>query len=434
MAKPTAQELLAAFLDGSRIGNTHWLVDDWVQCVCRTVASEDGSPWGLHDVLPMLDQFRQHPEDWLILDPSPAPEAESREELGSAEVDFGKEAKMVDSRGVTKESKEWHSGPRYPAGNPEPETDEGLEAERLRKRWHEEYEKQGVGQAKAWLAVAREASRMHGEQARVLQRHLRRSNEELSKTRAELEKLEELVVQFKECSGLISGGDPDGVTPEGMRRYWEGVESERDQLKQRVAQLVSDFSIEGDHAHSSEPCDVVRNIITRVTQAAASRTEECGELRTELERVKDGIEDGFIAQPEPAQEGETKDSCKVEGCSCDSALPFTPKNVSECNLPTLMLCEKHRDEFGDIYLTLDQSQACEFAVRQFVQDKKLQATVEELGKRVEELERGTIGGAGTPDQFRHSGKWPPSIKSPEVGDVIPNPYEVTCQATKPEVG
>lgn len=71
-----------------------------------------------------------------------------------------------------------------------------------------------------------------------------------------------------------------------------------------------------------------------------------------------------------------KGSCRVKGCSNNTVVPYTAKNSRECNFPTLLLCEKHREEFGVIYQTFDQSQSCEFAVRQFAHSKQFEGDIE----------------------------------------------------------
>lgn len=61
-----------------------------------------------------------------------------------------------------------------------------------------------------------------------------------SVTRAEerAERLEELVQEWKSASGLVCGGDPDGVTPTAARLYWKEVERQRDALIEQVVSLT----------------------------------------------------------------------------------------------------------------------------------------------------------------------------------------------------
>lgn len=57
---------------------------------------------------------------------------------------------------------------------------------------------------------------------------------EVERLREELERAAEQVDAWKDASGLECGGDPDGVTPAAMKRYWESVESRADQAEARV--------------------------------------------------------------------------------------------------------------------------------------------------------------------------------------------------------
>jgi len=53
---------------------------------------------------------------------------------------------------------------------------------------------------------------------------------------AQIQALMEEIEQWQSASGLESGGDPSGVTPDAMSRYWEGVEAENERLRQIVAE------------------------------------------------------------------------------------------------------------------------------------------------------------------------------------------------------
>lgn len=66
----------------------------------------------------------------------------------------------------------------------------------------------------------------------------------------------ETIEAWKLASGLECGGDPDGVTPAGMRRYWEGVEADRDSLRDQLHQateLVSVLEERLDAFEDTEP-------------------------------------------------------------------------------------------------------------------------------------------------------------------------------------
>lgn len=45
---------------------------------------------------------------------------------------------------------------------------------------------------------------------------------------------------WQDASGLERGGDPGGVTPEGMRKYWEGVEAEDAKLRAERDTIAAD--------------------------------------------------------------------------------------------------------------------------------------------------------------------------------------------------
>lgn len=49
----------------------------------------------------------------------------------------------------------------------------------------------------------------------------------------------EEIERWKDASGLECGGDPDGVTPDGMRRFWEKVERERDEARSRISAAMA---------------------------------------------------------------------------------------------------------------------------------------------------------------------------------------------------
>mgnify|MGYP001102788278 CR=1 FL=1 len=62
--------------------------------------------------------------------------------------------------------------------------------------------------------------------------------DEVDQLRTDLDEARAEVERWKSASGLIDGsGDPDGVTPEAMRRYWEQVEAERDEARAEVKRL-----------------------------------------------------------------------------------------------------------------------------------------------------------------------------------------------------
>lgn len=71
-----------------------------------------------------------------------------------------------------------------------------------------------------------------------------------------LQRLADEVERWKSASGLIdAAGDPDGVTPEAMRRYWEHVEAERDEARVELAEARSD-------------CETMRERLQTYNQAA----------------------------------------------------------------------------------------------------------------------------------------------------------------------
>ncbi len=50
--------------------------------------------------------------------------------------------------------------------------------------------------------------------------------------------LEQELEQWKDASGLMCGGDPDGVTPAAMKKYWEGVEQELQFSREREENIT----------------------------------------------------------------------------------------------------------------------------------------------------------------------------------------------------
>lgn len=67
---------------------------------------------------------------------------------------------------------------------------------------------------------------------------IRDLTESVTQAEERAEKLEELVEEWKSASGLVCGGDPDGVTPTAARLYWEEVERQRDALIEQVVSLT----------------------------------------------------------------------------------------------------------------------------------------------------------------------------------------------------
>lgn len=64
---------------------------------------------------------------------------------------------------------------------------------------------------------------------------------ELKRLEQELCMALEQVERWKDASGLIdSSGDPDGVSPNGMRKYWEGVEAQLAKANATIKQLRID--------------------------------------------------------------------------------------------------------------------------------------------------------------------------------------------------
>ena len=72
----------------------------------------------------------------------------------------------------------------------------------------------------------------------------------------------ETIEAWKLASGLECGGDPDGVTPAGMRRYWEGVEADRDSLRDQLRRAEGERDAERKHATEMEEraLDLVRDL------------------------------------------------------------------------------------------------------------------------------------------------------------------------------
>lgn len=72
----------------------------------------------------------------------------------------------------------------------------------------------------------------------------------------------ETIEAWKLASGLECGGDPDGVTPAGMRRYWEGVEADRDSLRAQLRRVEGERDAERKHATEMEEraLDLVRDL------------------------------------------------------------------------------------------------------------------------------------------------------------------------------
>ena len=59
---------------------------------------------------------------------------------------------------------------------------------------------------------------------------------------------------WKDASGLERGGDPDGVTPEGARKYWENIEriaNQRDDAVNSYLNCRQDLEYCKHHAHQS---------------------------------------------------------------------------------------------------------------------------------------------------------------------------------------
>lgn len=54
---------------------------------------------------------------------------------------------------------------------------------------------------------------------------------------AERDTLLALVERWKEASGLVCGGDPDGMTPEAAKRYWEAAEKTHEETQARCWSL-----------------------------------------------------------------------------------------------------------------------------------------------------------------------------------------------------
>ena len=79
------------------------------------------------------------------------------------------------------------------------------------------------------------------------------------------------VDEWKDASGLECGGDPDGVTPNSMRRYWESVESERDSLRTENARLREALRIVWQGTEDS--IEFLRNCRLQRSQQPA---DECG--------------------------------------------------------------------------------------------------------------------------------------------------------------
>lgn len=72
---------------------------------------------------------------------------------------------------------------------------------------------------------------------RAAQAERARHAEEVARLEAEHLSDLETIEAWKLASGLECGGDPDGVTPAGMRRYWEGVEADRDSLRDQLRKV-----------------------------------------------------------------------------------------------------------------------------------------------------------------------------------------------------
>lgn len=88
--------------------------------------------------------------------------------------------------------------------------------------------------------------RASNDHADALRRLLEKAEAELAERDARIGELEkrlhesqELITQWKETSGLVtSGGDPDGITPEDARKFWEGIETERDAGRKTLRALA----------------------------------------------------------------------------------------------------------------------------------------------------------------------------------------------------
>lgn len=93
---------------------------------------------------------------------------------------------------------------------------------------------------------------------------------EVGRVKAERDTADEEANAWLDACGLTdNSGDPSGVTPEAARRYWEGIEAERDKARAEVKRLTTDLETIEAMAENYRPeGDKVRAAIGRRARKA----------------------------------------------------------------------------------------------------------------------------------------------------------------------
>jgi hypothetical protein len=113
-----------------------------------------------------------------------------------------------------------------------------------------------AGQAAGYLNAAADA-----EDYPSLEDNLERAQRRIGELVAERDRLLDEVERWKLASGLEDGrGDPDGVTPEAMQRYWEGFEANHRDLQRTVKERLDRLATICGCPEWDYPGQIVRDV------------------------------------------------------------------------------------------------------------------------------------------------------------------------------
>jgi hypothetical protein len=134
-----------------------------------------------------------------------------------------------------------------------------------------------AGQAAGYLNAAADA-----EDYPSLEDNLERAQRRIGELVAERDRLLDEVERWKLASGLEDGrGDPDGVTPEAMQRYWEGFEANHRDLQRTVKERLDRLATICGCPEWDYPGQIVRDV-----EAVAKERDR---LRAALDVVRQAV-------------------------------------------------------------------------------------------------------------------------------------------------
>lgn len=115
-----------------------------------------------------------------------------------------------------------------------------------------------------------------------------------SQYEARIAELESEIEEWQDASGLELGGDPGGVTPEGMRAYWDRSEAEAEaRIRELESELTELKQLPAFRSYLVRRCQGLEKAARAARAAAerwASRLDQAhinhGETQTEVQRLR----------------------------------------------------------------------------------------------------------------------------------------------------